>query len=335
MKTTRIIALMAVALPMAFISCSDDDDEGGSPKVSNSVFAGYQLTSVKVGSNERYAFEYDEEGRCTYIYDWGDKYYIEQPGFKITADWEDEDNNISVSFNGDGYVSKIVENFSDEYSGYVDAWTSTWTLSYSGGYLTKVDYSAVNKYTEDGYTETYKETGSLTLTWENNNLTKMEGKLSGSNGDSETDTYTFEYDDDVNGCQQCPITILDQIVDWNDYADCFGLPGYLGKGPAYLPTSWKVEYVKSYSDEDDDDPHTYSGSCSFTTYSDGRIKTEYYDGSTYTYSYASYDDEDDTRAAVATPFDDAISPATNPLKGIHGMKNRLHARHAAKAQAAQ
>ncbi|MCD8290607.1 MAG: hypothetical protein LUC91_03790 [Prevotella sp.] len=337
MKTIKILSLVAVALPMAFISCSDDDDEASYDKSVSMVSTDdgnvYQLTSIKVGSYNRYVYNYDDEGRCTYFYDWGDKYYIEQPGFKITTD--DEDESISVSFNGDGYVSKIT--WSESYDDYDEVGTETLTstYSYSGSNLTKVSFSYTDKWKEDGKSYTGTESGSLTLTWKNGNLTKMTGSYTGKDNyedytESGTDTYTFEYGNSNNGCKQFLIALAYQIEDYDDFITAFGMAGFMGKGPADLPTSCTCEY--SYKDSDGDNgSYEDTFESSYSSYSDGRIRTETCDGTTYTYGYASY--EDDTRAAIATPFDDAFSaPEKANGKRMHGIHNRHHSRHAKAAE---
>ncbi len=331
MKTIKILALMAIALPMAFISCSDDDDASSSPSSDSAIITtsdGDQmlLTSIKSGSYNYYRFDYDDEGRCTSVYGGCWDYDISYDPYKIV---NDEDDDISFSFNGSGYVTKVTYSWSYKGSGWEESGKCTTNISYDGDHPTKITESYNGTEIEDGDKYTYSGSGTATLTWKNGNMTLMSvtWKESDSDGDNWTGkaTYTYEYGNTPNECRQHTLALNEAYYEM-DFTEDLGFIGYFGKGTSNLPTSYEETWEEEW---DDGDEYNYSSpySLSYTTNSDGTIKTEKINSTTYTYSYstlASY-----TRSAVPT-FEDAFSTPWNTdveRKHMFGSHSQRHSKH--------
>ncbi len=343
MKTIKILSLVAVALPMAFISCSDDDDNNSAPSADSSVITTTEgnkllLTSVVNGSS-RYDgvwFQYDDLGRCTYANLWGDLFFnMSYDPYEVTMDLDEEGDDItlSMSFNGNGYLSKytLTDDWTETYYGNEDSGSDkeTVSLSYnSNGQLTSVSLSYSGNEVYDGERDSYSGSGSATFTWENGNLVKIVDKITEKEYGytyTYTQTSTFGYSGTVNKYRQYTMIAIagDEEGCLADIID-FGFIGYLGVGPTYLPTSLEI----IYEDNDDGDVYSYKDtySSSYTLNDDGTVATEKHNNSTYTYTYSNVGE--DTRAAVPTPFDNALSPAEKLSNRMHGIHNRLHSRHA-------
>ncbi len=337
MKATRILALLAVALPLAFVSCSDDDDddngggsssgsawvdESGTYNVYTTVLEGndgtaYQLASVYEGSYKIYAYDYDTDSRWISVYDWGDQYRLnfnDDGSFKgLTPN--DGIYSFSMSFNADGYVSKFsfTETSESEYeSGTGQEMT---TYSYTDGYLTQVSMSSWGNWKDDDGSYTESSNYTLTLTWVDGNLIKMDGSSSeSSDGDTwyGADTYTYEYGNERNDSRQFLAAISEMVEgDYDDFIWLLGMPGLLGKGPVNLPTS--CTNVSTYNEDGEEGRDEYSYRFSYTKGSNGLISTEKFDGTTYTYYYVTFGDN--TRSAVTSPFEEASSTSAK-AKGM-------------------
>ncbi len=256
MKPSKILVLLALALPMALCSCSDD---GGQPASSNSMITTLdgdllQVTSVKTGTSSYsgFTFSYDQQGRCTHINNYGELFfYFEYDPFKVTTQMDNDDENYSMSFNGSGYVAN--DSYSGTYNedGERGSETYSTSYSYSGDHLTKVTstYSDECIDVEDGYKESYSGTATATLSWENNDISKVvisydeKWEEDGESGrDKGTETYTYSYSDTENGCRQMVHAVYDVLSDLEEACDGFAIIGWLGRGTAHLPSSYKCAW---------------------------------------------------------------------------------------------
>ncbi|MCD8312740.1 MAG: hypothetical protein LUC24_01100 [Bacteroidales bacterium] len=183
--------------------------------------------------------------------------------------------------------------------------------------MTKVSCS--ENETEDDYGDTYTYSSSLTatLTWSKGNLTKVVIKEDGTDdGDkySSTDTYVYEYGNEVNEYKQ-PLMALSEVYEnFGDYSDLMFI-GYFGIGTSYLPTSVEERYV--YSDDEEDEDETWSWEASYTTNSNGTIKTEKF-VDTYTYAYYTLSTRSATPSEQVYNSSEETSRHINPLKHHHG-----------------
>ncbi len=333
MGTTRItmkkIVLFTmctvIAMSMTFISCSDDDDEGGSgvPDANVSVITtqdGEAVLVKSIGSN--ISFNYDDQGRCTYAKESSytsfdisyDPYMIEY----YDSDWLE--SSLVLSFNGSGYVSKYSCEFYDEDRyGSIKA-TETASFSYdSDGHITKISLS-YNE-TEDFYGEIYTGSGSAeqTFTWQGGDMTKVVFSEK-EKYDGETYEYkwtsTLDYSDTTNDCYQYVKATADEVTDGGSLA-VLAYIGYFGKGTAHLPTA--IETVE----EEDGYTDTYSSTYSYTKNSNGTISTETVNRSTYTYTYTSV--SSDTRS-TAPVVEESSMQQDNSARQRRSTFRRLHSR---------
>ncbi len=327
MKTLRFLgmALVATVLSAGFCACSDDDD-ASSPSSDGAIIktddgAQLLLSSIKYGSSTEYKFTYDEEGRCTYVYGDCYDYDISYNPYKIICDDEDQDEmKLNFSFNGSGYVTKISGSWSSKGTNWEDSGTCTINISYDGDHPTKITESYSGKETDEEDKYSWSGSVTATLTWKNDNMTKMNytWKETDSDGDnwSETGSYTYDYGNTSNEYKQHTLALNKAY--WEiDFMEDLGFIGYFGKGTSNLPTSCEVEYT-----EEDGYEYSKSYSCSYTKNSNGTINTEKSNNTTYTYSYTSLDAS--TRSAVATPFDDMFisSEKADVQKRMFGRHSR-------------
>ena len=81
-----------------------------------------------------------------------------------------------------------------------------------------------------------------------------------------------------------------KVLDMED-ADVFALVGMLGKASAYFPVSYTEEYYEKDSEQNYE--NEYSENMTYVLNTDKTIKTEYINGSPYSYSYVAIDNDSD------------------------------------------
>ncbi len=355
MKTIKVLALMAIALPMAFVSCSDDDDDDAlsappsdalsSPSEDVSIITtedGDRLLVKSISSPWHYdvvSFTYDSQGRCTSANCWDEwTLLFSYAPYKVAYDdtyAEDETYSFDFSFNGSGYIYWANIKYSEEDEEYDESYSVSESYSYSydsDGHLTKVSASYSESGIEDGYKYSGSGNADMTVTWESGDITQVVLSVKEKEGGytyESKDTYKYEYGSTQNEYKQYVLAIVEEPYDWmTEWVD-LAFIGYFGKGTAHLPTSYKYEY------EENDDGYTDNGTgsqtFSYEKNSDGTIKTETWEGQTYNYTYTSLDSDDyDTRSAVPT-FEDAFSTPWNTNKAEHkhtfGHYSKRHSKH--------
>ena len=312
---------MASFATIAFYSCGDDDDDVAPGKGTPSSEAGLldKSSGLRVRSVGNYTFEYDSKGRIDYVSEgsyFGYKFTY-NPN-KITGEYYGEEElSYAVGYNGNGYMSSLSYNYSDENE------TGTATLTYdSDGHLTQVSTSYKEGKYEDGVRYYESEQGTSTMTWKNGRLTKAVAKLTWKerDGDSgtETDTWTFDYSDYAlenyyNKYLQMPHPIL-RAFDLDD-GEFMAYVGLLGNGPKYLPSSAERVRVEYENGEEDRDERHYSFSYGFNN--DGSLSYCNDDGSRYSYSY-DYSGADSHKAPSVMPDQDKSEDANlkEMLRGL-------------------
>lgn len=279
------VALMATA-SAGLISCGGDDDEGGSANGSDT--AGIITTSdgenkllTSVGDVK---FEYDENNKLVGVTDSWDKYEVSYNPFKITktynynsSDYTTQEVVSDISVNGKGAITSLKAEYIYEDDDLKEVTTTTMSFSYDGaGHLTSISGSSTEVDTEGDEKETYKASGTYTLTWSNNKLVKISENTSESDGYKYVETTEFEYGDDEyqNLSHQFADNMLAETELFGDY-EWFAYLGYYGNGGNYLPTS---AYIESESNDDDDYHSTNSESFNYkySFNSDGTLSSESY-----------------------------------------------------------
>lgn len=267
-------------------SCNKDDDDnnggGGSNVAGNStslVKDGKMLLTSIDHNDGSYTyttvFAYDERLRPVYAKDsYGDyHFYIDYKTGKITYDGIE---NLSVSFNKNGYITKIQGswNYNDE-DGIVRG-SLSYTFSYDkSGHLISANVTG-EEYEKDDYeTYYYKVIGKSVSTWSNGNLMKVENNYvvydeKGNIEEKGEETQTYTYSEKTNKYKQYGID-----------TDIFYQVGLLGVGSEMLPLTMSYSYV----DEDEDGIKKGDGSRSyeFKLKENGSINTQ-----TIKYSYSKY-----------------------------------------------
>jgi len=285
---------------LAFTGCSDDDDEGGAPKADNSYITTEDGEKLLMTSDGHNTYSYNTEGLPT---GWGAR-------CSISYDPQQLSNNdreyYDFTLNGAGYISAVSGTYEDKYG----KGTERVTFSYDGsGHLVKVSASGSETYYEDG--EKYTESGSATtiLTWTNGNLTKVECKYSGNDdGDkySETETYTFDYDDDYTNSIGQFSHSLTYAYNFLDEFEELAFLGFYGKSSKQLPSKLTEKCTESDEGGTDSDTYTHTYTASYTFNSNGTLRAEKFGYSNYNYSYS--------KAPVVNQSEAKVAPFTAPQK---------------------
>ena len=237
-----------------------------------------------------YTFVYDDNNRCTQVkknsYVYGEIDY--DKGVVIM-----DDEEAKVSFNSDGYVTGISASWNYNEDGYSYKGSGKISFSYNGnGQLVSYTESSSESGKEDG--ESFSSQGSYkaTYTWKDGNLIKVVTKEE-STEDGEKYEYgstcTIEYGEEKNELGQYTLGQA-KVLDMED-ADVFALVGMLGKASAYFPVSYTEEYYEKDSEQNYE--NEYSENMTYVLNTDKTIKTEYINGSPYSYSYVAIDNDSD------------------------------------------
>nr|MBP8907192.1 hypothetical protein [Odoribacter sp.] len=232
----------------------------------------------------------DDNNRCTQVkknsYVYGEIDY--DKGVVIM-----DDEEAKVSLNSDGYVTGISASWNYNEDGYSYKGSGKISFSYNGnGQLVSYIESSSESGKEDG--ESFSSQGSYkaTYTWKDGNLIKVVTKEE-STEDGEKYEYgstcTIEYGEEKNELGQYTLGQA-KVLDMED-ADVFALVGMLGKASAYFPVSYTEEYYEKDSEQNYE--NEYSENMTYVLNTDKTIKTEYINGSPYSYSYVAIDNDSD------------------------------------------
>lgn len=287
---------------VCFVSCSDDDDNGGSSSVDNPLQneAKVQISSVTCeyssqwggGEEYTYFFEYDSKSRPTasyQIYDDPDEGPEKEYEFKIdynkgTMSW-DGPELLRVTFTNKGYIASLKGEYDEKEDGNRYIGKSEMNFSYDkDGHLIKQTSlwkveGISSTYPDDNYKET--ETNEFEFTWVNGNLISRTCKgvlIYERNGETSTEPYTytsyFTYGNQPNKYKQYIAYIDDETGTLAS--------GLFGVFSQNLP----VTYKETHKEEGYEGTSESNGE--FTLNDDGSIKTEAWvenGGSRYYYTY--------------------------------------------------
>lgn len=304
-------------------SCSDDDDDNGGSG-SKSVGVLDENTGLRVTSAGGYNYVYQEDGRLLYILSGSScRYEFSYSPNKIAhvddGDYE-EAENITVSYNGSGYVSSASSSEKWEDEDEYGEETSNASFSYdSNGHLTKI--SGTYKETEYENGKSYSESGTTTytFTWSNNLLQKVVATDEGRYEDrpfKEVETYTLSYNNDAMANNANKYLQYACFVDpiFYGFMERLCYVGLLGNGPAFLPSGLECEEQWEYYDEDgkkQTDEYSYSYTYRYGFNSDGAISYDYkgsYRNATYSYDHV------ESSSGGSTPFTRATDEYVSPRK---------------------
>lgn len=253
-------------IPFAMSCSDDDDDEGGG---SASTTTGVVTSGKRLSSAGDWKYTYNSKGQIVKISDRYNSYEFTYSPNKIITDEEDYGYEISVSYNGQGFITSMTSNISygDKSSDGLTA-TVRYNISYSGNHLTRMTVEEKGKEYYNGKTYNISESGTATYEWKNDNLQSATQKSSWDDGEekeSETLTYTFTTDTEnknyYNKYKQCPDVFDLEASFWQGLM----YVGLLGDGPQYLPKSCKL--VEVY----DGDKDTYDYTFKFSFNDDGTL----------------------------------------------------------------
>ena len=304
-------------------SCSDDDDDNGGSG-SKSVGVLDENTGLRVTSAGGYNYVYQEDGRLLYILSGSScRYEFSYSPNKIAhvddGDYE-EAENITVSYNGSGYVSSASSSEKWEDEDEYGEETSNASFSYdSNGHLTKL--SGTYKETEYENGKSYSESGTTTyiLTWSNNLLQKVVATDEGRDEDGPfkyVETYILSYNNDAmanNANKYLQYACFADPI-FNGFMERLCYVGLLGNGPAFLPSGLEYEEQWEYYDEDgkkQTGEYSYSYTYRYGFNSDGAISYDYegsYRNATYSYDHV------ESSSGGSTPFTRATDEYVSPRK---------------------
>ena len=328
MKPFRLL-ICGLAL-MTCVAC-DDDDEIGSYNVGSMVIeteSGDQLLVTSVGSLQ---YEYDDDGVLTYFYD-GDAFDVTNNGTTFTYTDSYGTETCQLTLNGNGYITKCVNEGTYEGKSYSETWKETGNLSYDGsGHLTKVTGSYTSTEIWDDEKYNYSASFSWTCTWSDGLLTSAviyEMEDDEDEGEEYEYTETFEYDygsyDYPNAyCQFAPAI-------WGDPDSRFLQLSYIGMagvGPTYLPST--VEYTET--EEEGGKTYSYDGSSSykFSFNSDGTIsyQTNAKGSNKKSFTYEEYTGIMTRAYAAVTEDEEILEAGTESVSHLRFFGRRHRNRH--------
>lgn len=268
---TAFLFATAAACTFGAVSCSDDDGDGdGSSSAGNTESGVIETTTgkkVRVVKAGEYTYSYNSDGTLASYFNGDVTYNATYNPFTLTShykgsDWE-QDLTYGISLNSKGYISAINATESSKEDGESSTSSGKITFSYNGsGNITQIKSSGKGTIVEDGEKISGSSSATYDFTWTDGKLMKISYSYSGF-GEKETETYEFTYGSNAKQnvfCQYVP-AFMD-----NDLLDDFSYIGYIGKGPAMLPTSCKYTYT-----EDDEKPQSGTVSCTYTLNSDGTV----------------------------------------------------------------
>lgn len=314
--------IAAAIITCGFTACSNDDDSNGD-NIPNGPTASYNGRLLKHTGDM--TFSYDEKGRCTDV-----TLDHEADGFmhidynKRTMTIEDETYNIT--FTDKGYLSTLSASFSESDGGYTMKMEGRITFNYdAAGHLTGGTNNATGTVTGNGIKYTQTSQAVAKYTWNGNLLTKVYSEeKNNENGqiETETTTYNITYSDIDNKYCQWTHAAEEYMLS----GDCAGFVGLMGKSPAKLVDSFTETEVDNGQEQ-----RPYTKNVTYTLNNDGTIKTEKIDHYSYTYTYMTYGDSNDSGAkthslSLITDDENGRTGTITPL-GLHKrmkeMKKRL------------
>ena len=266
-------------------------------------------------------FQYNEDGTVKRIfegYDEEDEDWIAMTYNPFRMEASDYGFLKNVSFNDDGYLTHLAAEYSesDEEEGWSETGTEDMKCTYnSNGNLTKITFTGSYRGKEDGESFSGQYTASITYSWIEGNLAKVQSTYNDiEDGESwkNTETYEFEYSDEVNKFQQYIIGVDDA----NDFSEYFAPIGWFGKWSKNYPSSCTVLDVEEDSEGKYEDTYTRSWS-NFSTTSDGLLSGYKYDRTEYTYTYDNTAPTAKKAAAKQMLGNNAPSPRTKKMGRHH------------------
>lgn len=322
LNTLPLVTAAVVACGITSCSSDDDDNGGSTPQGPTATYGGNLLQ--RTGNMN---FIYDDKGRCIEVRldDVRDGLmFIDYDKHTMTM----EDEVYNVRFNSSGCITELSASVSEREDGYTWKMDGRVTFNYdSNGHLTGGTSTATGTVSGNGERYTESESASAKYTWSGNLLTKVyceeESKEDGEVTNSETTTYEITYSDTDN--KYCQWTHAAES--YYMAGDCMGFAGMFGKASAKLVAS----YTESEIDNGQENRPTTTN-VTYTLNSDGTIRTEKVGYSTYTYTYLSYGNNDESdeakshslsRAANGT---DAMAKSIKKLLNLTDMQNRLKER---------
>lgn len=263
-------------------SCGDDDDDnngGGGSNVAGNESALVKEGNVLLTSIDGYhpiAFTYDDQLRPVSAYEsdgyyedgYDEMFFIDYKTGKITLWGELE--GLSVSFNANGYVTKIQGSWNYTEDGEVYRGSMTQICNYdNSGHLISAETNNEEYEEYDGRKDYEKSVAKVVLTWNNGNLTKTETNSvwydeKGGIEENNSIVQTFTYGNSINRYRQYP----------GMYGEDNELlyVGLLGVGPEKLPLAYYSKEVYEYNGRKEE--YESSWSAEFTLNENGSIDTE-------------------------------------------------------------
>lgn len=276
-KFTFAASILMGAFAMAsFTACSSDDDKDGGDNGSTS-WAYPSPTLVDTNGNRVYVssigtledsytpfwtYSYDEAGNLS-VFSCVDEFNaVVGTSTIVCTDYYDDDNYvIYVETGSNGLISKMREEWTDDWgSGEVKGTAET-----SFTYNEEKQLVGMSYQSSQG---TYKYSQTISNTWKNGILEKTTEIEKGTNGLTDTNTYTYNYGKQANPAKQYPTCMISPIMDDEGTLIPLFFMGFIGVGPAYLPTSIDCVYKSEYYDE------SWNYKCDYTFNTNGTINTE-------------------------------------------------------------
>ncbi len=305
-KITFISVCICFLSGMAFTSCSSDDDEGSASSDAGVMGDNAKVRVTQVGN---YRFYYDEKGRIDHILDgsYEEYQFTYDPNKVISRDseYDEGEDELSISYNSKGFVQKLDYSTSFTEGKYTYDIEGSSSYSYDGqGHLKQISSTIKEKRTGNGKASIEDGKYSTSFTWENDMLVSIYCyETESEDGETETSesTCTLTYATDnlenyLNKYYQYTPPISDQLegVGDGELEEALAYLGVMGKGPKYLPISFKEKWEEYYDGETDSGSSTKTLKYGFN--SNGTISYVTVNNSRYNYSYSYLQDEEESKS---------------------------------------
>lgn len=299
MKSKFICAtsiLMGAFAMASFTACSSDDDKGNDSNATaglaypspilvdtngNRVFvSSISELGYDAYSDWAWTYEYDNEDNlagysCVTVFDAvvGNSTIVYKGGLPYSGEQE----VVEIETNRDGLISKMREEQKYD-SNRKEIIETSFTYNSEKQLLKMSQKWNYKTYDEENDCWNIDDSDvyvyEVSNTWENGNLVKWEETYTYFDGDVEdvedVNTYTLTYGTQKNPVKQYPASFLDDPLVSTGIEIPLFFMGFMGVGPAYLPTS----VISTFNDKSMGYFYSDATQYSFQLNSNGTIKTE-------------------------------------------------------------
>lgn len=267
-----VATALALTTSFTSCSSDDDDDSGngnGNGNASAGIIetkTGEKMRITEVGDIR---YSYNDNGTLASFGNVSYPFEVSYNPFTFTCinsgnGYSNKSVASNIRTNSDGYITSLSEKFDYVSQEDEEHETGNVSISYNGnGNITRMKGSGSGYYIEDGNKEKYSSSFDHVFTWNDGKLIKAVYTFV-EDGEKDVETYIYDY---TNAEKNLTLQYIPNFMnaDDNDFFGALFYIGYLGKGPSLLPSG-----VKNIS-KDDEGTHEYSYDCRYYKNNNGTV----------------------------------------------------------------